>query len=406
MRIEIRPGLARGSAAAPPSKSYAHRLLIGAALADGESRLTRIGENQDILATEDGLRALGAEIRREGEVTVVRGTGQTIRGGGTLPCRESGSTLRFLIPVSLLGGGGDFTGAARLMERGAGVYTTALPAHGATVTAGNGIIRARGTLRPGDYRLPGNISSQYISGLLFALPLLPGESRLTVVPPFESRPYADMTLGILADCGIAVREEGDGVYHIPGHQHYRSLRADVEGDWSGAAFLFALRALGGDVRVTGLRQDSRQGDRICLTYLRRLEQPGAVLDVSECPDLAPVLFAVAAARHGAVFTGTRRLALKESDRAAVMAGELSLFGAHVICAPDRVTVLPAPLHAPTRPLSGHNDHRVVMALSVLATRTGAVLDGAEAVSKSFPDFFSVLASLGISLALSPSPEPV
>ncbi len=397
MKVEIAKRRAQGVIVAPPSKSYGHRLLICAALAEGQSRLYRPGENQDILATMDCLRALGADIRTDGETVTVRGCGRHVSGGGFLPCRESGSTLRFMIPVSLLGGGGCFGGTPRLISRGVGVYEQILPSHGAYVSVSGASIRVCGSLSGGEYVIPGDVSSQFISGLMFALPLLETDSRIKIVPPFESRAYVDMTADALAGYGIELRQEKDGVYFIPGRQRYRPVDTAVEGDWSNAAFFYALNALGGNIRVQGLRSDSRQGDRICLDYLERLSRPGAQLELSDCPDLAPVLFAVAAAGNGATFTGTRRLAIKESDRAAVMAQELAKFGAHVICGEDTVQVMPTGIHAPTEPLCGHNDHRVVMALSVLATQTGAVLLGAEAVSKSYPDFFAALAGLGVSV---------
>ena len=172
----------------------------------------------------------------------------------------------------------------------------------------------------------------------------------------------------------------------------------MEGDWSNAAFLLAL---GGGVRVSGLRPDSLQGDRVCREMLRRLEHPGAVLDLSACPDLGPVLFAAAAQRCGAVFTGTRRLRIKESDRAAAMAQELAKFGAQVTVEEDRVTVLPRPLHAPNEALEGHNDHRIVMAMAVLCASLGGTIRGAEAVNKSYPDFFRTLRALGLRMDVRP-----
>lgn len=395
MKVKIEKSRAHGVITAPPSKSYGHRLLICAALADGESRLYRPGENQDILATIDCLRALGADIRIDGETVTVRGCGRNVRGGGCLPCRESGSTLRFLIPVSLIGGGGCFYGTPRLISRGIGIYEQILPAHGASVTVNEDSIRVCGNLLGGEYVISGGVSSQFISGLMFALPLLDSDSSIKIIPPFESRAYVDMTADALAGYGIDLQQKGEGVYFVPGRQHYSPKDTAVEGDWSNAAFFYALNALGSDIRVEGLRPDSRQGDRICLEYLERLSRPGAQLEMSDCPDLAPVLFAVAAAGKGALFTGTRRLAIKESDRAAVMAQELAKFGVRVICGEDTVQVVTEGIHAPDEPLCGHNDHRIVMALSVLATQTGAILDGAEAVCKSYPDFFSALSGLGV-----------
>lgn len=255
-----------------------------------------------------------------------------------------------------------------------------------------------GKLTPGDYTLRGDVSSQFVTGLLLALPLLPGDSTLRVLPPVESRPYIDITLDVMASFGVTAEEREQDMFFIPGGQHYEGRCAAVEGDWSNAAFLFAL---GSGVTVTGLRPDSLQGDRVCRDMLRRLESPGAVLDISACPDLGPVLFAAAARSCGAVFTGTRRLRIKESDRATAMARELARFGAEMAVEDDRVTVLPRPLHAPEEMLDGHNDHRVVMALAVLCASLGGTIRGAEAVSKSWPDFFRTLQALGVRMEIRP-----
>ena len=244
----------------------------------------------------------------------------------------------------------------------------------------------------------GDVSSQFVTGSLLALPLLPEDSTLRVLPPVESRPYIDITLDIMASFGVTVMERERNFFYIPGGQRYGSRCAAVEGDWSNAAFLLAL---GGGVRVSGLRPDSLQGDRVCREMLRRLERPGAVLDLSACPDLGPVLFAAAAQRCGAVFTGTRRLRIKESDRAAAMAQELAKFGAQVTVEEDRVTVLPCPLHAPNEELEGHNDHRIVMAMAVLCASLGGTIRGAEAVNKSYPDFFRTLWALGLRMDVRP-----
>ena len=215
----------------------------------------------------------------------------------------------------------------------------------------------------------------------------------------ESRPYIDITLGVLRRFGILAEETEANVFHIS-HGPYRALTADVEGDWSNAAFFYALNALGGDVTVTGLSPDSLQGDRVCADLLARLQNGFCEVDIAGTPDLGPVLFAAAAALHGGRFTGTRRLAIKESDRAAAMAQELSKLGVKTEIEENAVTVFPGGLTPPQEPLCGHNDHRIVMALSVLLTQTGGTIEGAEAVKKSFPGFFEVLKGLGIAVHVS------
>ena len=403
MRAIIGPGPARGRINAPPSKSCAHRLLIGASLAEGESRLHGAAMSQDILATMDCVRALGAEIRVENGHLWVKGCGgrPLVKDSlPVLPCRESGSTLRFLIPTALCAGGGIFQGAERLMARGVSVYEELLKERGVTFAGERDSLTVKGKLRPGLYRLRGDVSSQFISGLLFALPLLKEDSAIEILPPFESRGYVDMTLEALDVFGIRVDRQGEMRFLVPGGQCYQPAQVTVEGDWSQAAFFYGLNALGSQVEVTGLRSDSLQGDRVCERLMKEMTGGFLQADLSDCPDLAPVLFAVAAGlEHGAHFTGTRRLAIKESNRASAMADELAKFGAEISVGENEAKIAPVTLHRPEEVLLGHNDHRVVMALAVLATKWGGVIDDAQAVAKSYPDFFRDMAALGVKLRL-------
>lgn len=403
MRAIIGPGPARGRINAPPSKSCAHRLLIGASLAEGENLLDGATMSQDILATMDCVRALGAEIRVENGHLWVKGCGgrPLVKDSlPVLPCRESGSTLRFLIPTALCAGGGIFQGAERLMARGVSVYEELLKERGVTFAGERDSLTVKGKLRPGLYRLRGDVSSQFISGLLFALPLLKEDSAIEILPPFESRGYVDMTLEALDVFGIRVDRQGEMRFLVPGGQCYQPAQVTVEGDWSQAAFFYGLNALGSQVEVTGLRSDSLQGDRVCERLMKEMTGGFLQADLSDCPDLAPVLFAVAAGlENGAHFTGTRRLAIKESNRASAMADELAKFGAEISVGENEVKIAPVTLHRPKEILQGHNDHRVVMALAVLATKWGGVIDDAQAVAKSYPDFFRDMAALGVKLRL-------
>lgn len=407
MNIKILPGNAHGTVVAPPSKSYAHRLLICAALAEGESRLSNIALSEDISATIDCLRALGAEIQLSSDALTVRGGLHTAEAQArraafadklpVLPCRESGSTLRFLIPPTLCCGGGTFLGTERLIARGFGVYEDLLSPGGVTFQKSTSSVTVHGQLLPGNYRIPGDVSSQFVSGMLFALPTLAGESSLAVIPPVESRSYIEMTLSAMKDFGVNVESVAESTYYFPGNTEYRAANIAAEGDWSQAAFFYALNALGGNVTVKGLSEQSLQGDRVCTDLLQRLETGFATIDLSDCPDLAPVLFAVAAAGHGAHFIGTRRLAIKESSRAYAMAEELRKFGTRVELGQNEAVITHTPLHAPHDVLCGHNDHRIVMSLSVLATRTGGVISDAQAVRKSYPGFFRDLTRLGVAV---------
>lgn len=396
MKVSIKPGLCSGEACAPPSKSYAHRMLICAALAEGESTIRGLARSEDMLATLDCIAALGAEFALDGDTVTIKGGKNKTAGGAVFPCRESGSTLRFMLPIAAAcGGSARFTGTSRLMERGVGIYEEIFAEKGVSIKKGSESIELSGSLSPGEYTFRGDVSSQFVTGLLFALPLLEGGSVIRVLPPVESRAYIDVTVAVLRLFGVEITESPENTFSIAGGQKYLCRSMSVEGDWSNAAALFALNSLGGSVSVTGLNMDSIQGDRVCLELLERLKSPNAVIDISNCPDLGPVLFAAAAASGvGAVFTGTRRLRIKESDRASVMAQELEKFGVKAKVLENSVVIEPGRLQSPREMLSGHNDHRIVMAMSLLASAVGGVIDGAEAVRKSYPDFFEVLRRLG------------
>lgn len=394
MKVTFTPGKAHGTVCAPPSKSYAHRELICAALAQGESVIKGVEDSEDISATSDCVRALGAEIEKTDGGLRIKG-GLTPSAEKVFMCRESGSTLRFFLPLALLKEGkATFRGSERLMQRGIGIYEDIFCEKGISVEKSAGTVTVGGKLTAGEYTLRGDVSSQFVTGLLFALPLLEKDSVLRVLPPVESRGYIDITVDVLKKFGVTVEEKEPNVFTVKGGQRYIPTEVEVEKDWSNAAFLLALNEVGGEVTVTGLSETSLQADRVCAEIFRRLDMPNAVIDVSGCPDLAPILFAVAAAKHGAKFVGTRRLKIKESDRAETMTRELLKFGVKSEVGENEVVLFSNGLSKPAETLSGHNDHRIVMALSVLASTTGGSIEGAEAVKKSFPNFFDVIAGLG------------
>lgn len=396
MTVDIRPGAAAGTVVAPPSKSVAHRLLICAGLAEGQSVVRNVDFSEDILATLDVLRAMGAKVESSNDTVTIAGCdARRARYPGRISCRESGSTLRFFIPLLALGGTPFLlTGQGRLMERPQTVYETLFAEQGLVFRREGDCLRVQGPLSPGHYTLRGDISSQFFTGLLLALPLLNADSRITILPPVESRSYIDLTLDALRQFGVTARWASDTELYIPGKQRYRRQYTAVEGDWSNAAFFEALAAMGDAVAVEGVTEDSIQGDRVCRDYLRQMKDALVTLDVADCPDLAPILMAAGAAMRGVVLTGTHRLAIKESDRGAAMAEELSKLGAQCKIEENRITVFPG-IRTPILPWDGHNDHRIVMAGAVLLTRVGGTITGAEAVRKSFPDFFDRLRGLGI-----------
>ena len=397
MRVRILPGKASGCVSAPPSKSMAHRLLIAAALADGESVIEGVSSCEDVLATLDCLRALGVKATSDGDTVRICGIDmRSASASGTLPCRESGSTLRFILPLALLSGNAaTLIGAPRLLERPMSVYSEICRERGYEYEATGGGISVRGPLECGDFRVAGNVSSQFITGLLFALSCLDGDSRIIITTELESRSYIGLTVAAMAAFGVTVEWRGERELYIKGGQRYRARKIAVEGDYSGAAFLDALGAIGGEVSVSGLSDESLQGDRVYRELFPRLMAGYCEIDIGDCPDLGPILFTLAAALHGGRFTGTARLKIKESDRAAAMAEELSRFGASLTVLENEVIVRKTELHEPCDILSGHNDHRIVMSLATLATIYGGSIDGAEAIAKSYPEFFDDLAILGI-----------
>jgi 3-phosphoshikimate 1-carboxyvinyltransferase len=397
MNVKIHKSAPNGRVTAPASKSMAHRMLICAAMADGTSVISGVSDCDDVISTANCLEALGAKITRNGDTLTVVGTDmRNASPSSALDCNESGSTLRFFLPIALLSGKNTlFLGAKSLMKRPMNVYEELCKKKRLTYNADGDSIAVRGPLCSGEYEVVGNVSSQFISGLLFALPLLDGDSRIKIIPPIESRSYIDLTIEALSLFGVEIKWSDDTTLFIKGSQKYKPTDLTVEGDYSGAAFIDAFGTLGSEVTVGGLNPESTQGDKVYGLLFDMLKKGVPTIHIGNCPDLAPILFAVAAAKHGGVFTGTKRLRIKESDRAAAMAEELSKFGVSVTVYEDKVVVYPISFGAPKTTLSGHNDHRIVMALSVLLTLTGGEIEGAEAVNKSYPSFFEDLKSLGI-----------
>lgn len=414
MDIHITPRPLSGQVAVPPSKSAAHRLLICAALADNPSTLLLNSTNDDIQATIRCLNALGAQITsfsNKLEVHPLRRATHPIRP--LLDCGESGSTLRFLLPVTAALGGGILTVCGRLPLRPLSPLREALEEHGCTLSPPNiWPLEVFGKLVPGHYRLAGNISSQYFSGLLLALPLLPSESFLEFIPPLESAPYIQMTLAFQAQFGIKIYPEETG-WRIPSNQRYTAPSCSiVEGDWSGAAFWLAAGALTGPITLTGLNQNSVQGDR---TMMDLIQKAGAALickkntftirrdrllpleiDASEIPDLVPPLSALAALTPGTTHIyGATRLRDKESDRLAALTHSLGALGAIISQHHDSL-IITGQKHLAGGTADGWNDHRIVMALAVaaLGCQAPVTIRGSEAVAKSYPHFFDDYNSLG------------
>lgn len=377
-----------GVSVAPPSKSMAHRLLICAALSGGKCRVENLAMSDDIKATIACLKALGADIT-DGNVD---GSALFTRAD-TLDCNESGSTLRFMIPLCLMAGR-DITlvGSERLFARSLDIYRDICRKNGFRFETTKNSVTVNGRLKAGVYTIRGDVSSQFISGLLYVLPLLDGDSVIEITGRLESAPYIDMTLAAQRIYGIDIVRDGQRI-EIKGNRRYMPRDMTVEGDCSNAAFFEALRVLGHNVRVTGLDPDTLQGDYVFFEHFERIKESNTTVDVSDCPDLAPILMAVAAANHGVTLVGTARLKIKESDRGQAMASELKKLGVDVTLYDNKIEV-GCGIKPPCDMLHGHNDHRIVMSMAVLLTLVGGSIDDAQAVSKSLPDFFERITALG------------
>ena len=396
MNITIKKGTASGVVSIPSSKSVAHRLLINAALTDGETIINGLSLNEDIGATIDCLKTLGAKIDYSYGRCTVHGT----NGRGEIPrrlhCRESGSTLRFMIPLCLDSVKTELYGSPRLIERPHSVYGEICEKNGFLWQPDGEKITVCGGLKSGEYEVPGNISSQFITGLMLALPTLEGDSviRLTTEP--ESLSYIDMTVASLAAFGIVIEKRSEREWFIKGSQKRRSPGIiNVEADESGAAFFGAFNYIGGDVKLDNLNNNSCQGDRVWRLFFPMLESGSPEISIKDCPDLGPILMSLAACLNGVTLRDTARLKIKESDRGGAMAEELEKLGVKVAVEENTITVDPSGIHAPNEALDGHNDHRIVMSLAIMLTQFGGKINGAQAVSKSMPQFFTMLNSLGI-----------
>ena len=384
MDIRITPQKLSGVVTPPASKSMAHRAVLAMALADRQGTLSNLSDSQDIQATKRCVEALKAP-RSDGELPY-------------LDCGESGSTLRFVIPIALaLRGGGVFTGRGRLMERPQGPYFDIFDEQGIFYEQKDGVLTIQGTLTPGVYRLPGNVSSQFVTGLLYALPLLTGDSTIKITTPLESSGYVDMTLDMLEKFGISVENQNYETFRVPGNQTYQARDIAVESDWSQAGFWYAANFLDNRVSIQGLNPTSTQGDRVVASLYWKLAKPGDVdIDVSGCPDLLPPLAVMAAIRQGTTrFINAARLRIKESDRLATVHHLLTALGGQTEEGPDSLTVHGVP-HLTGGTVDGANDHRIVMAAAIAATFCDGLTTilGAEAVNKSYPSFWEEYKKLG------------
>ena len=390
MDICITPKKLYGNINAIPSKSQAHRMLICAAFSDQPTTLICPETNRDIEATANCLTALGAGITWLSNGYRVKPI-EEVPFRASLPCQDSGSTLRFLLPIAgALGVDTVFQMTGRLPQRPLTPLWEEMERMGCTLTHPTAdTIRCTGRLRSGVYAINGTVSSQFITGLLFALSLLPGQSRLQVLGKLESAPYVSMTLAAMERFGISCNDycfPGNGRFHSPG-------TVTVEGDWSNAAFFLAAQALGSPIQVGNLNPDSPQGDRACARLLPALKDK-LTISAADIPDLVPILAVTAAANQGAVFTDIGRLRLKESDRVASVMDMLRALGGQAEADDTTLTVYGTGLHGGT--VDSRNDHRIAMSAAIAATvcDSPVTILGAQCVEKSYPKFFTDYTSLG------------
>ncbi len=400
MDIKITPSKLKGTVNIPSSKSMAHRMLICAALADGSSIITNLSFSKDIYATIDALKAMGAIIDVNKNSAKVRGIG-TPSENAEINCCESGSTLRFIIPIACaLGINSTFLGEGRLPERPITPYVRELTKKNIVFDYNNTMpFNTSGRLSAGKFELEGNISSQFITGLMFALPLLDGDSEIILTSPLESKPYADMTVKCLENFGIHISETENG-YYIKGNQDYKPFSGAVEGDYSQGAFFFVANILGNDIKINNLSPESYQGDKKIVEITENLcynksYPDGFSINAMNIPDLVPVLAVLGTYCEGeSVISGAKRLKIKESDRLLAISEALNSLGGNVEVTEDGLIIHHAKLIGGYADSFG--DHRIAMSAAIAATicEKPVIIKNAESVEKSYPDFFRDYRNLG------------
>ena len=414
MNVTIKPNKLSGTIQIPPSKSLSHRAIIAAALAEGESIISNVLYSKDILATIDAMRACGAEIKEYSDHLVIHGS-KVKRVKSIINANESGSTIRFMIPIALVSDEEiEFRGENHLVKRPLDTFLEIFDTQGIKYTKGEDYLplKVYSGLKCGTFKVRGDISSQFITGLLYALPLLDGDSKIVITTNLESKGYIDLTLDMLKKFGIEIENKEYKEFIIKGNQSYKPYNYTIEGDFSQSAFFLVADALGADIKLSCMNMDSHQGDKKILldmedfgsniifeNDLLSLENKtlhGATIDFSQSPDLGPALTVLASLAEGeSNFINAGRLRIKECDRITAMRIELEKMGAKIIEHKDGMTIYGVKeLHGAV--IDSHNDHRVAMAIAMASLKTKGDIKilNAGCVSKSFPNFFSVFESLG------------
>ncbi len=415
-KIIIKPKLLKGNIVVPSSKSLGHRGIIAAALSRGISRVDNIQLSKDIEATMELMKELGAVVNIEDQNLYIDGRKMfSYEKKLDLRCRESGSTLRFLIPLALTKDGDYiFHGEGKLISRPLEPYYEIFEEKGIKYSREeDGLpLKVSGKLTSGTYRVRGDISSQFITGLLFSLPILEGNSRIQITTKLESKGYIDLTLDILKDFGIEIENNNYKEFNIRGAQKYNSRNYYVEGDYSQGAFFLVAGALGSSIVCSGLNKDSLQGDKVILDILEAMgcnveeseegikvkpsKTKGIEIDASNCPDLVPILTVLASLSEGETkIVNAKRLRIKECDRLHAITKELNKLGANIIELEDSL-IISGVNELKGGEVDSHNDHRIVMALAIAATRArgNVIINNPSAVEKSYPNFFKDYFKLG------------
>lgn len=408
MYAKIKPSVVSGSVKIPPSKSMAHRAIICASLANGTSKISNVAYSKDIIATIEGMRKLGANITTYDDYVVIKGIKDFSNIKDCfIDCNESGSTLRFFIPIfSLCNTKIHFRGALRLLQRPQSVYQEIFNQQNLEFIQNEKEIMIQDCLKPGKYLLKGDISSQFISGLLFALPLLNEDSEIKIIPPFESKSYVDLTLQMLENFQVNAYFKDDHTLIIPGNQKYQACDYTIEGDYSQLAFFAVLAAINNDLEIYGVHHNSKQGDKQIIQILKdfnidveRVEfgyrikkgKPIACdIDLSNCPDLGPILCVLAMYAKGTTrIYNAARLRIKESDRIEAIQTELSKLGVNISSTYDEIMIVGNNQYQTNQAFDAHNDHRIVMALAVACSlvHQECIIHNAQAITKSYPNFF-------------------
>lgn len=411
--VKFSPFVPNGIVNVPPSKSDVHRAIICAAMANGVSRISPVALSNDIKATIGCIKALGADAVLENNVLTVDGTNMYKNKTALLDCGESGSTLRFFIPIAAVGNiNATFVGKGKLPQRPIGIFTEALPKAGTVCKTEGGLpLEIKGQLKSGIFEIPGNVSSQFITGLLLALPILEGDSEIVLTSPLESVGYIAMTIRTMKQFGVNIQATEKG-WHIKGGQSYKTCDYTTDGDWSQAAFFMVLGAVSGKVTVKGVAKDSTQGDKKCAEILARFgakvtqldnevtvekgELKAITIDASQIPDLVPVLSVCAAFAEGTTkIINAERLRIKECDRLKATAELLNNLGGKVKELSDGLEITGVSSLKGGN-VNGYNDHRIVMSAAVCAARSDEDITAtfAMSINKSYPDFYIDYNSIG------------